>query len=357
MIPVQPHVAEMSAYATGPSASVPARFALAQNESVRNPSTQAILAAERAIRTGAFYPDPDCKNLRHALGQLHGLDPDKILCGAGSLDLIGALALCFAGPRDAVLAPAHAYPFFRTATQIAGARFDTAPETDLTVDAQALIDAVRPDTRIVFVANPANPTGTRIDKSGLAALRRGLRPDILLVIDEAYGEFSDHALEPCWDMVADGTCVVLRTFSKAYGLAGLRVGWGLFPEGILGHMRKVMNPNGVSGVAQSAALAALEDQDYMHETCAMTASLRNQTRAALIGLGFDMPPSFTNFLLIRFADAGSADSANVALQDAGIRLRPQSGAGLPHTLRLTIGPSDAMNAVLSRLSSWRKEIA
>ena len=356
MIPVQAHIADLAAYALATSdTNVPPQYALAQNESLRPPSPRAIAAAQRAAGDGALYPDPECSAVRQELATLHDLDPQKIICGAGSLDLIGALARCYAGPNDAVLAPVHAYPFFKTAAQTVGARFDTAPEINLTASVDALLASVQADTRIVFLANPANPTGTRIDPHELHRLRDHLRPDILLVIDEAYGEFSDPLSQPLWPMVDRGNCVVLRTFSKAYGLAGLRVGWGVFPPTIADQIRKVMNPNGVSAPAQAAARAALDDQAYMRETCLLTADLRDATRAALIERGFSIPPSFTNFLLIPFESAQAAHSAEAALSAAGIALRPQSGAGLPHALRLTIGPQEAMDAVLSCLATWRKD--
>ena len=147
-----------------------------------------------------LYPDPDWTDLRHTLADLHRINANGILCGSGSLDLIGCLARVFAGPDRAVLAPAHAYPFFRTAAQVANARFDTAEETDAVVSVDALLGAVQSDTGIIFVANPGNPTGTRIPKSEILRLRQGLQPDILLVVDEAYGEFADHLDERCFDL-------------------------------------------------------------------------------------------------------------------------------------------------------------
>lgn len=353
------HIASMAAYSLA-ELTVPdgkELISLSQNESLRGPSPKAVKSAATALENGELYPDPDWSDLRQALADLHGIAAEGILCGNGSLDLIGCIARVFAGPERAVLAPAHAYPFFKTATQMAEARFDTAPEDDAQVDVQAMLQAVKPDTGLVFVANPGNPTGTRISKAALQELRKGLREDILLVVDEAYGEFSDHLGERCFDMVESGNTIVLRTFSKAYGMAGFRVGWGLFPPEIASQLRKVMNPNNVSGPSQVAALAALQDQSYMLETCRLTADLRVEAVKQLNDAGFKTYLSFTNFILIDLETPKAAQSADAALQAEGIFLRPQAGAGLPHMLRMTVGPKKAMQAAITCLQDWKKTVS
>lgn len=352
-----PHFAQMAPYALMKLAAPEGLqlTSLSQNESLRPPSSMVIDAAAAALSTTMLYPDPDWTELRQILAQHHGINAKDILCGNGSLDLIGCIARVFSSPARAVLAPAHAYPFFRSSAQLANARFDTAPEVDLTVSVQALLDAVKPDTGIVFVANPGNPTGTRISRAELERLRSGLRPDILLVIDEAYGEFADHLNETSFDMVESGSTIVLRTFSKAYGMAGFRVGWGLFPQAIASELRKVMNPNNISATAQAAAVAAVLDHEYMRETCRVTSSLRQQAAFALQEAGFDLPPSFTNFVLIDLGSAEAAQSADAMLQDKGVFLRPQGGAGLPHTLRMTIGSERDNARAIATLTHWIKE--
>lgn len=350
MIPANPHVAAMAAYA-GASLS-PGAVSLAQNESLRSPSPMAIAAAQDSMLSAQLYSDPDWSALRQGLARRHGIDPDGILCGGGSLDLIAALARAFAGPGRAVLVPEHAYPFFGSAARMAGARFDTAREEALTASVDALLASVQTDTALVFVANPGNPTGTRLPRAELVRLRHGLPDGVLLVVDEAYGEFADHLDEPVYDMVEGGGTVVLRTFSKAYGLAGMRVGWGLFPPAIAVEMRKVLNPNNVTAAGQAAALAALEDHAYMHETCRLTADLRDGFIRDLRAAGFLVTDSSTNFALIRFADAGAARSADMALRTAGLVLRAQGGAGLPHALRATITGDGALDRVAATLSNW-----
>ena len=351
------HIAAMAPYALAEMAPPDGKplVSLSQNESLRPPSPLVNEAVARALTDGALYPDPDWAALRIALGAVHGIAAEQILCGNGSLDLIGCLARCFAGPGKAVLSSAHAYPFFRSATQMTGARFDVVPEQDATIHVDAMLAAQRPDTALVFVANPGNPTGTRIPKSELLRLRAGLRDDVLLVIDEAYGEFADHLGEPMFDMVAEGETVVLRTFSKAYGLAGYRVGWGLFPPLVAMDLRKVMNPNNVSMAAQVAAVAALGDQEYLAETCLLTEQQRDAASDRLRDPGLRVYESCTNFVLIDMETTARATAADAALRAEGVFLRPQTGAGLPHCLRMTIGSTAAVGQALDVLKNWVQE--
>lgn len=357
MIRSVPHISAMSPYALAQLKGPPGRplISLSQNESLRPPSPLAIDAAAKALQAGHLYPDPDWGELRAALSELHSIPADGILCGCGSMELISCLAHAFAGEKAAVLAPAHAYPFFRTAAQIARARYDVAPERDGRVSVDALLARVRDDTRIVFVANPGNPTGTRIPRAELVRLREGLPGDILLVIDEAYGEFADHLGEPMFDLVARGDTVILRTFSKAYGLAGMRVGWGLFPAEIAQELRKVMNPNNITTAGQAAASAALLDQAYMRETCRETVRLRDGLCQRLSRVGLNLPDSFTNFILIRMGSAEAAQQADAALRAEGVFLRPQGGAGLADCLRATVGIADHLDIAAQILERQIKE--
>ena len=178
---------------------------------------------------------------------------------------------------------------------------------------------------------------------------QALRDDIVLVIDEAYGEFADHLDELTFDLVDHGNTAVLRTFSKAYGLAAMRIGWGLFPQWIAVEIQKVMNPNTLTSVSEAAAIAAISDHAYMRETVDITAQIRDHFRVRLIQSGITVLPSFTNFLLLEFDTVDQALRLDTALRAEGIFLRPQSGAGLPQCLRLTVGPEDHMTAALNIL--------
>lgn len=354
MIPPVSHVSAMAAYALADT-SVPdgkKPISLSQNESMRLPSPAAIAAAQDAAQLPHLYPDSNCAALCKEIGQVHGVNPDQIVCGNGSLDLIGGLARAYLEPGRAALAPTHAYPFFRTATQFTGARFDTAPETELTADVDALLAAVTCDTRVVFIANPGNPTSTRIPWSELLRLRAGLPGDVLMVIDEAYGEFADHLGEHMFALVDRGDTVVLRTFSKAYGLAGLRVGWGYFPPEIAGHLRKLLNPSNVTLTGQAAARIAMQDQAYMRETCRQTAEVRDAFASRIRAAGLLVPESFTNFLLIRFPSAGYASKADTFLRSEGVITRAQAGVGLPECLRATVGVADDMAFTAGLLEAW-----
>jgi len=330
-------------------------ISLSQNESHRPPAPEVLEAARSSFSNAVLYPDPDWTALRQALAGRYRIDPDLILCGAGSLDLIAAIARVYAGPDRAILAPAHAYPFFRTSAQMADARFDTAFETPEAVSIDALLAAARPDTSVVFLANPGNPTGTRLPRSEIARLRENLPDTALLVIDEAYGEFADHLGEPCFGLVANGPTVVLRTFSKAYGMAGYRVGWGLFPKKIATEIRKVLNPNNLPAASQAAATAAVEAHAYMRDTCVLTAEIRDHARTQLQTAGFHVRESLTNFLLLDLASAIEAQHAETWLRRQGILLRRQSGVGLPHALRITIGPEPDMAQAVNALTNWTQE--
>ncbi|NNL18164.1 MAG: aminotransferase class I/II-fold pyridoxal phosphate-dependent enzyme [Boseongicola sp.] len=357
MIRPVPHVLDMSPYALADLSPPKGKklISLSQNESFRAPSPHAIAAGSEALASAHLYPDPDWSALRAALAEIHEIPESGILCGNGSMELIECLMQAYASPDLAVLAPDHVYPFFRTAARMARARFDSAPETDCTVSIDALLQAVQPDTGIVCIANPANPTGTRIPRSELTRLREGLPGHVLLIIDEAYGEFADLLNETTFDMVERGNTVILRTFSKAYGLAGMRAGWGLFPTDVASQIRKVMNPNNLSVASQAAALAAVLDQTYMRETCALTSALRGSFSDRLRASGFDVLESFTNFVLIRFDTAGAAHSADLALQSEGMFLRPQGGVGLSHCLRATVGDHEGMDKAAKLLERWAGE--
>lgn len=326
------------------------RATLAQNESAFAPSPKAIFAGQAAIARSHLYPDPDWTLLRDALATVHGVPRDLIVCGNGSMDLIAITIRAFATEGSEVLSTDYAYNFATSVTAQAGAVFVKAPEVEFTVSVDALVDRVTERTRIVFLCNPGNPTGTRIANAEILRLRELLRGDILLVVDQAYGEFDDQDPRPIFDLVQRGDTVVLRTLSKAYGLAGARIGWGLFPPAVAAEVRKLQNSNGVTTTSLAMAVAAVEDQAHMRGIVASTRDIRDRFAGSLRQAGYHVPASHTNFVLIGFADAAHASAADAALREAGIVMRPMGGYRLPHCLRATIGPQAIMDEALRILS-------
>ena len=329
-------------------------ISLAQNESAFPPSPAALEAARKALAEATLYPDTDWRDLRHAIAEVHELDPETILCSAGSMDLIGALTHAFAGPGDRVLSTAHGYGYFRTSALFAQAAYDAVPEPALTVSVDGLLGAVTPETRIVCVANPGNPTGTRISRSALLRLRDGLPDDVILLIDEAYAEFTDHLGEQMFDLVECGNTVVTRSFSKAHALAGMRIGWGVFPPEIGVHARKLLTPGGITVASLAAASAAMRDRNHVATIVRETATLRDRFLAQLEAIGIDAVPSHTNFVLLQFSDVDECCSANAALHAEAIIMRPMAGYGLPHCLRATIAPAADMDFTIKVLTAWKK---
>jgi len=352
MIQPQAHVAALEPYALAELRAPDGKrlISLAQNESAWPPSPRAQAAGREALSSWQLYSDPDWTDLRAAIGEVNGVAPDSVLCGAGSMELIAALVRCYVGPGKDLLSTAHAYAFFRTACLSAAGGYRQAPERDFAVDVDALLAAVEPDTAIVALANPANPTGTRIANVEVRRLRDGLRDDILLLVDEAYGEFVDPPEAPLFNLAANGNSVVLRTFSKAYGLAGARAGWGVFPPLVARQVRKVLNPNNVCSASQAACAAAMREQGYIREVRRQTIARRERFRAGIAALGLRALPSSTNFVLISFSSGDAAAAAAAALRDEGILMRGMAGHGLPQCLRATIAAEADMDFALSVLS-------
>lgn len=346
------HIEAMSAFALANFGGFD-RPTLAQNESAFPPSPSAIEAGREAVARSHLYPDPDWTLLRDAIAKTYGVERDLILCGAGSMDLIACTIAAFAGPGADVLGTDYAYNFAASAAARVGATYVKAAERGFEVSIDAILAALTPATRIVFVCNPGNPTGTRIKNAELLRLRAALPGDVLLMIDQAYGEFDDQDPQAVFALAGRGDTVVLRSLSKAYGLAGARIGWGLFAPQIAAEVRKMQNSNQVSTVSLAMAVAALEDQAYMRSTVARTADSRDRFAQGLKAAGYEIPESRTNFVLVRFADAAAATAADSALRGADIVVRGMAGYGLADCLRITIGPPEVMDRTLRALTAMR----
>ena len=349
----QPGILDIALYQGGQSA-LPGRsdvLKLSSNENPLGPSPAAQAAVQGALGGLHRYPSTDHADLRAAIGAVHGLDPARIICGAGSDEIITFLCQAYAGPGDEVLYPEHGFSMYRISALAAGATPVVAPERDRVVDVDALLAALTPRTRLVFIANPANPTGTMIDEAQVARLAAGLPDHALLVLDGAYAEFAPGdggaALASARDNV-----VMMRTFSKLYGLGGLRIGWGYGPQAVIDVLNRVRGPFNLSNVQLAAGIAAVQDRGFVADCLALNAAERARLTAALRGLGVGCDDSQANFVLARFADETQAASADAALRAAGILVRRVAGYGLPQALRITVGDRPGTDRVIAALTDW-----
>jgi histidinol-phosphate aminotransferase len=329
---------------------------LASNESALGPSNKAI-AAYRALAAEIHrYPDGTAADLRGAIGRQHGLDPDRIVCGAGSDELITLLLRAYAGSGDEVLYSRHGFLMYAINAQAAGATPVAAPERNLTADVDALLARVSPRTRVLLLANPNNPTGTYLSIESMNRLHAGLPPSVLLAIDAAYAEFVDrNDYEPGVRLV-DGTdnVVMLRTFSKIYALAGLRLGWAYCPPEIADVLNRIRGPFNVTAPAIAAGIAAVEDSEALERARAHNARWLSWLSERFAALGLPVTPSVCNFVLPRFPDDArhNAEAAFEFLRKRGILTRKMAAYGLPQHLRITIGTGKEMEAVVAALGEF-----
>ena len=355
-VPSRPGIDNIKPYVGGESKLTGAQrtVKLSSNEGPFGPSPLAVKAMEEAAKTMHRYPDGNAAELRDAIAQRFGLDANRIVCGAGSDELLSLLTYSYAGPGDEVLYCEHGFLMYPICAHAAGATPVKAPETDLKTDVDALLDAVTDKTRIVFVANPNNPTGTYLTRAEMHRLRTGLPEDVLLVIDAAYAEFvnrNDYSAGVEFVDAGQNT-VMTRTFSKMFALGGLRVGWGYFPSEIADVLNRVRGPFNVSSVAQAAAVASLDDLDFQEKARTHNLEWVAKTEAALQGLGLTTTESVGNFVLARFTDADTAEACDAFLRERAIIVRRMGGYGLPDSLRITIGDVDDMNALISAVTAF-----
>lgn len=354
----RPGILDIAPYVGGEAriAGVERPIRLASNESALGPSPKAMAAYLALAGEIHRYPEGSAEILRKAIGRRHGLDPARIVCGAGSDELIALLLRCYAGPGDEVLYSRHGFLMYPIGALSVGATPVAAPERALTADVDALLTRVTPRTRIVFIANPNNPTGTYLRAEELARLHRGLSSSVVLAIDAAYAEFvsrNDYEAGAALVDRADNV-VMLRTFSKIYALAGLRLGWGYCPLGIAEVLNRVRGPFNVSTPALAAGVAAVEDTVALARARAHNDSWLPWFSDRLAGLGIPVTPSVGNFVLPRFPDrlGHDAEAAFAFLQSRGILTRKMGGYGLPQYLRITIGTGEEMEKVAAALGEF-----
>jgi histidinol-phosphate aminotransferase len=329
---------------------------LASNESPLGPSPRAVAAYRDLADELHRYPDGGAEALRAAIAAQHGLEAGRIVCGAGSDELIGLLARAYAGPGDEVLVSQYGFAMFPIFARGTGATPVAAPAKDRATDVDALLAHVTPATRIVFLANPNNPTGCLLSGAELRRLHAGLPADVLLVIDSAYAEYvGDGAYEDGSALVRDHENVVmLRTFSKIYGLAALRLGWAYCPPAVVEVLNRLRGPFNTCAPAQAAALAALADQAHVQAARAHNDQWLPWLAERVAKLGFAPQPSAGNFLLVRFGDgpATNADAAIAFLNARGILPRRMGPYGLGDSLRITIGREEEMQAIVEALTAF-----
>ena len=330
-------------------------FKLSSNESALGPSPLG-LAAFREAQAIDIYPEGSAAILRNAIAETYGLAADRIVCGNGSDELLTMLAHAYLRPGDEVLFSQHAFLVYRIATLASSAVPVVVPEPELRVDVDAMLKAVTPKTRMVYLANPNNPTGSYLTGEEVRRLHAGLRPDILLVIDAAYAEYvRKNDYETGVELVSQFDNVVMtRTFSKIYGLAGLRVGWAFCPADVADALNRIRGPFNVSVPAQRAAAAALKDRAHVETAIAHNEQWKTWLTENIRKLGLRVDDSVGNFVLIHFSDKAIMQKADAFLTARGVILRPVGAYGLHDCLRLTIGTEEANRATVQALSDFVK---
>lgn len=353
-------IMEIDAYVPGKS-SVPEGVKLhklSANETPLGPSPKAIDAFSEMASVLHDYPDGSASKLRAAIAKVHGINADNILCGNGSDELLGLIAQCYLRPGDEAIYTQHGFLVYRIGILAAGATPVVAPEKDHTADVDAILERVTGKTKVVFLANPNNPTGTYLPMSEVRRLHEGLPENTILVLDAAYAEYvRRNDYEAGIELVSNATNVVMtRTFSKIHGLAALRVGWMFAPTEIIGAIDRVRGPFNVNAVALAAAQAAIEDRSMIDKAVAHNDEWKEWTTSQMEALGLKVTPSVGNFILIHFDGARekTAAGADEWLTARGYVLRRVTGYGLPDAIRMTIGTEEACRGTLAALTDYMK---
>jgi len=350
---VEPYVGGKSAL---PGQAKPIK--LSSNEGALGPSPRAIAALQKAAETMHRYPDGSASDLRAALAKRFGLNADRIVCGAGSDELIALLCRAYAGPGDEVLYSQYGFVMYPIATHGVGATPVAAPEAGFRTDVDALLAKASAKTKICFVANPNNPTGTYITAAELKRLRDKLPATTLLVVDAAYAEYvSRNDYSNGVELVEAGDNVVmLRTFSKIFALGGMRLGWGYCPPAVADVLHRLRGPFNVAAAAQAAGIAALEDLAFADQSRAHNDMWLPWFTQEVQKLGLEVTPSVGNFVLVGFPTAGAhtAAAANAFLNARGIIPRLVANYGLPNHIRFTIGTEAELRAVIAALADFLK---
>jgi histidinol-phosphate aminotransferase len=354
----RPGVLAIDPYVPGKStaAGVNRVFKLSSNETPLGPSPHAIAAYRTVADHLANYPDGAATALREAIGDVFGLDPDRIVCGAGSDDLLNLLADAYLRDGDEAIHTTHGFLVYPIATLGSGAKPIVAAEKNYTADVDAILAALSERTKIVFLANPNNPTGTYIAFDEIKRLHRALPPHVLLVLDAAYAEYvRRNDYESGIELVATSDNVVMcRTFSKIYGLAALRLGWLYGPAYVVDAVNRIRGPFNVNAAAMAAGVAAIQDSAHLEAARAHNEKWLAWLSEEIRKLGLEVTPSVANFVLIHFPQTQdrTAAEADVFLSRRGLILRRVAAYHLPHALRLTVGTEEANRLVVEALAAF-----
>jgi histidinol-phosphate aminotransferase len=348
----RPHLDSLRPRPYRAASGIVPKYNLSANEACLGASPAAIAAAVTATQSLDRYPDGSALALRTAISNRYGLHLEHIICGAGSEELISLIVQAYAAPDDEVLFSQYGFIKYELAARAYGAVPVRAPETAFTADVDALLGAVTARTRIVFLANPNNPTGTYLPEGEVRRLRNGLRTDIVLVIDAAYAEFVEREdySDGCALARETGNTLALRTFSKIHGLAGLRCGWGYGAPALIDTLHKVRGAFNVSTPAQFAAVAAIGDLAHERQAREHNTHWLAWLSAQLDAAGFDVIPSVCNFLVVRFRDELACQAGVNALATQGVLAMTLAGYGLAQSMRITIGTQAANHAVVTALT-------
>jgi histidinol-phosphate aminotransferase len=357
----KPGILDIAAYVPGKSAA-PAGVAkvhkLSSNENPLGASPAAIEAVRKVAEKLEFYPDGAATKLREAIGAAHGLNPANIVCSNGSDEVIGLLAMTYLSPGDEGVFTEHGFLVYKIYIQAAGGVPVVAKETDETADVDAILAAVTGRTKIVFLANPNNPTGTYIPFDEVKRLHAALPKHVLLVLDAAYAEYvRRNDYESGIELVsAFDNVVMTRTFSKIHGLGGARIGWAYCPAHIADALNRVRGPFNVNAAAIEAGVAAIRDRAHVERTVAHNERWLPWLAEELTRLGLRVTPSVGNFVLIHFPGDGrhSAAAADDYLTARGYILRRVTGYGFPNALRMTVGTEEANRGVVAALAEFLK---
>ncbi len=349
-------IMNIAAYVPGKSGPKTGKtFKLSSNEQPLGASPAAVAAYQAAgAQSLALYPNGSALALRQALGSLHGLDPDCIICGAGSDEILQLLAHAYLEPGDEAIYSQYGFLVYPIAIASNGAKAVVAPEPDKVADVGAILARVTAKTKMVFLANPNNPTGTYLSLAEIRRLHAGLPSQVLLVLDGAYAEFvTANDYDAGTSLVHENSNVVMtRTFSKIYGLAGLRLGWGYGPKSVIDVLNRIRGPFNVSGPGISAGVAAVEDRDFMARAIAHNSKWLDWLVSELKKLKLDVTPSVANFVLVDFGSAERAARADQHLQSRGVIVRAVAAYGLPSCLRISVGSEDGNRAAIAALKEF-----